>query len=87
MSKPSDSLTADQLVALFNQTDRHPKALDHHLRTSHMDHIIRLAYGEFAERPLADVPAALAQAAYDEMERRQNAVARLRASLRMEEDR
>jgi len=79
--KPHGNMSADQLIALFNTVDRHPKALDHELRTANIHQIIRVAYGEFAESPLAGVPDALASAAYDEMERRDRAKAKLLADV------
>lgn len=90
-SKPHGNMSADQLVALFADSGRHPNALQYEIVRCKLPVLLTLAYGEHAETPMADVPAGLAEVAYNEMERRQGALSRLladnpglRAALAME---
>lgn len=77
-----DALFAGQIVALAAVENRHPNAIGYKLRRASLDTILQLAYGEHATVPfLADVPAWLGSAAYDEMERRQSALSRLLADV------
>lgn len=78
MSKPNGNMSATQLVALFNSRS---DALGDELAHCGQDAILSLAYGEHAERPIRGVPAALAEMAYDEMERRDNAMFALKRSI------
>jgi hypothetical protein len=81
-------LCAAEFVSLAGIEDRHPKAVSYELARASAETLIQLAYGEHAEPVfLGDTPDWLASAAYDEIERRQGAVARLLAdcpALRME---
>jgi len=77
-SKPNGNMSAAQLVALFNDA---PNALSYELAHCGYSAVLTLAYGEYAERPLRGVPAALAEMAYDEMDRRDNALSSLKASI------
>lgn len=43
---PNGDMTADQLIALFANEDRHPNALGYEMKRCKMAVIIRLAYGE-----------------------------------------
>lgn len=67
-NKPNGNMSAPQLIALFADADRHPNALSYELNRCKADVLVALADG-------ADP--ALAGHALDELERRQNAVARL----------
>lgn len=72
-------MTPFKLTTLFAMVDRHPNALGYELRHASLNTLEALVYQEHAEPAfLADVPDALASAAYDEIERRVNALARLR---------
>jgi hypothetical protein len=79
--RPADhKLSAAELVALHATPDRHPNALSHEMAVTTEAALVTLAYGEYAPgQPHQDVPADLAEAAYDELERRQAAKARLLA--------
>ena len=75
-------LMAHEMVTLANTSDRHPKAVGYEMVRAPLDTLLQLAYGEHADVPfLADVPAWLASAAYDEIECRQSAVSRLLATV------
>lgn len=77
-----DALFADQIVALAAVEDRHPNAIGYELRRASMDTLLQLIWGKDDAVPfLADVPAWLGSAAYDEMERRQSALSRLLADV------
>lgn len=81
-SKPNGNMNASQLVALFEDADRHPNALNHELVHCKMAELVTLAYQHYAPQPLnSDVPDELASLAYDEMERRQNAMAAVRGEI------
>jgi hypothetical protein len=80
--KPNGNMNASQLIALFADDTRHPNALSYELYRCKHDVIVTLAYGEYAPLPHnADIPDKLAALAYDEMERRENAVSRLRTAI------
>lgn len=77
-----NALFADEIVALAAIEDRHPNAIGFELRRASMDTILQLAFDEYATAPfLAEMPAWLQSAAYDEMERRQVALSRLLADV------
>jgi len=79
-SKPHGNMNASQLIALFEDTDRHPVALSFELMHCKLPVLVTLAYAEYAPLPHnAPVPERLSEMAYDEMERRDNAKARLLA--------
>lgn len=72
-TKPHGDMSAAQLVALFYDADRHPKALAHELRCAKLPALTALALEQ------VPAPAALVEDALDELARRQSAVARLLA--------
>jgi hypothetical protein len=77
---PNGNMNASQIVALFEDAGRHPKALGYELARCAMVELVTLAYQQYAPQPLnSDVPDELASMAYDEMERRQTAKSRLLA--------
>ena len=78
---PKGQMTAEELIALYADDSRHSNALRYEIRRAPMAEIIRLAYGEHSNPPLAGAPDALASQAYDEMERRERAANALRAEL------
>lgn len=80
-NKPHGNMTAEQIIELFANPERHPNALGYEMRRCRPTVIIRLAYGKFATDPLEGVPEDLGSLAYAEMGRRDNAHAVLRASL------
>lgn len=72
-SRVIGNMSADQLIALYAEEDRHPKALQAELYRARMDALVTLAYEHAETLP------GLAEVAYDEMERRQTARANLLA--------
>lgn len=80
--KPHGDMSAAQLVALFQDDTRHANALNYELSRCKLDVLVTLAYHEFAPPPvLADIPARLSELAYDEIERRDNALSMLRLAI------
>ena len=73
-------LMAHEMVALANNADRHPQALSYEIHRVNMETLVQLAYQEHADF-LTDVPFSLAEAAYNEIERRTTAKANLIGEL------
>ena len=73
-------LMAHEMVALANNPDRHPNAIAHEMLRVNVETLTQLAYQEHGDF-LMDVPADLAEAAYNEIDRREAAKTRLLGAL------